>query len=95
MNPDKDALEGNSGISDRGSSSPEQATAGDSAPRKFSACVFCAMMLWSEMLSGPNSFMKNPRAVAEKLSADRYHENWVRIPIEKLYASSVDFPPPR
>ena len=51
-------------------------------------------MLRKEYIAGPNSFMKNPRAVAEELSADKYHEKWVRIPIEELYESSVDFPHP-
>ena len=66
-------------------------------PRCFAACVFCAMLHWSETLrrvfvAGPESFMQSPHKVAALLAADWYHEQWPRIPQDELYASAVDLP---
>ena len=65
--------------------------------RSFEACVFCAMLHWSEHLShhhlvGPKCTMPNPAAVAELLSVDWYSAQWPLIPVAELEASAVDFP---
>ena len=65
--------------------------------RRFSACVFCAMLHWGEylrdvFLAGPQCFMHDPAKVAELLSAEKYHESWPIIPRENLMASAVDLP---
>ena len=48
-------------------------------PRQFVACVFCALLRWSEeqrqaYIAGPWCFMKSPRLVSELLSANAYAE---------------------
>ena len=65
--------------------------------RAFQACVFCAMLHWSETLSreyltGPKCSLPTPLAVASLLSVDTYHEKWPNIPRAELIASAVDFP---
>ena len=66
-------------------------------PRQFVACVFCALLRWSEeqrqvYIAGPWCFMKSPRLVAELLSAAAYAEAWPLIPREELDASAVALP---
>ena len=66
-------------------------------PRSFEACVFCAMLHWSEHLksvyiAGENNEIKNPAAVADLLSVDWYSDQWPLIPKEELNASAIDFP---
>ena len=65
--------------------------------RGFAACVFCAMLHWTEnlarlYLTGPECTMKNPSAVADLLSADWYSDQWPLIPKAELLASAVEFP---
>jgi len=43
-------------------------------------------------LSGPSCFMQNPKAVAEMLAWEAYHEAWPDIPEEELKASAVSLP---
>ena len=61
------------------------------------ACVFCALLRWSEeqrqaYIAGPWCFMKSPRLVAELLAAGAYAEAWPLIPREELDASAVALP---
>ena len=72
-------------------------TARSHEPRGFEACVFCAMLHWSEQLkdvyiAGEQCLMKNPSAVADLVSVDCYSEQWPLIPRAELDASAVDFP---
>jgi hypothetical protein len=68
-----------------------------SEDRGFVACVFCAMLHWSDHLMclhlvGPRCTMRNPAAVADLLSAEWYSEQWPLIPKAELEASAVVFP---
>ena len=77
----------------QGSTMPEEAE----ESRSFHACVFCAMLHWTENLArlyiaGPKCTMQNPAAVAELLAADWYSEQWPLIPRAEIHASAVDFP---
>ena len=63
--------------------------------RHLDACVFCALLYWSEelvqrFLAGPKCTMRSPLSVAALLSVDRYAERWPRIPREELDSSSVE-----
>ena len=62
-------------------------------PRRFTACVFCALLDWSETRVQANiKDMHKPADVAWLLSADWYHKQWPLIPLDELYSSAVDFP---
>ena len=66
-------------------------------PRQFVACVFCALLSWSEELhrchlAGPHCFMQSPHLVAELLKTEHYSEAWPLIPRAELDASSVLLP---
>ena len=81
------------------SAAAAQAFAERKAPRRFRACVVCALLHWSEelqavYLAGEHCFMSNPAAVARLLSAAWYAECWPRIPWPELEASAVDLPHP-
>jgi hypothetical protein len=68
-------------------------------PRAFQACVFCAMLHWSETLCreylvGAKCTIPSPRLVADLLDVKWYGDAWKLIPLEELEASAVDFPHP-
>ena len=74
----------------------EDVDCGPSATRSFSACVFCAMLHWSEdltevFLAGPRCDIPDPPRVARLLDVQCYHEMWPLIPLQELEASAVDF----
>ena len=81
-------------------SSPQQMDCPNAArteDRQLRACVFCAMLRWTEELrmcfiAGPQCDIPNPKALASLLSAEWYMEQWPLIPRENLLASAVDFP---
>ena len=63
-------------------------------PRGRSACVFCARLLWREVLhdvflAGPHCFMESPALVAELLAWEHYHQHWPDILATELKASAV------
>ena len=65
--------------------------------RAFQACVFCAMLHWSETLhreyiAGDRCSIPSPGEVAKCLSAEWYSKAWPDIPREEIMASAVDFP---
>ena len=67
--------------------------------RAFQACVFCAMLHWSETLhreylTGDRCTISEPKKVADMLSAKWYCDRWPSIPREEVMASAVDFPHP-
>ena len=68
-------------------------------PRAFQACVFCAMLHWSETLyreylAGAKCTIPSPSLVADLLDVKWYETEWKLIPREELEASAVDFPHP-
>jgi len=76
---------------------PRQSPDWANRPRQFVACVFCALLSWSEelqqcYLAGPQCFMQSPHLVAELLSTERYADAWPLIPRQELDASSVPLP---
>ena len=66
-------------------------------PRRFTACVFCAMQYWTDDLKsvylfGPLCTIPTPASVAALISVENYSSCWPLFPRTELDASSVDFP---